>query len=108
MTLSLPESISTYFNLCNSSDIDQVASCFMLNAIVVDEGQTYRGHDAIQSWQLEAQKKFEYTVEPVSMAQDGNRLTVTANVVGNFSGSPVKLDHVFELADDKIKSLEIN
>lgn len=107
MTLSLPDSISTYFEISNGSDIAQIARCFALDAFVVDEGRTYQGHDAIQSWQREAQKKFEYTVEPVGVSRDGDRLKVTANVVGNFPGSPARLDHVFGLAGDKIKSLEI-
>ena len=79
----------------------------MQDAVVVDERQTYRGHDAIQSWRREAREKFEYTVEPVNVSRQGDRITVMANVVGNFPGSPVQLDHVFELAGDKIQSLEI-
>lgn len=107
MPLSLPDPISAYFELSNGSDITEVARCFTLDAVVLDEGQTHQGHDAIQSWKLEAKKRFEYTVEPVSVSRDGDRLNVTANVVGNFPGSPVQLDHVFGLAGDKIKSLEI-
>lgn len=107
MTLSLPDPISTYFEISNGSDIAQIAHCFTPDAVVVDEGRTYRGHDAIQSWQREARKKFEYTVEPVSVSQDGDRLKVTTNVVGNFAGSPAQLDHVFARAEDKIRSLEI-
>ncbi len=39
--------------------------------------------------------------------RDGTQWTVRANVPGNFPGSPVRLDHVFELAGDAIRSLEI-
>jgi len=46
-------------------------------------------------------------VEPVAVAQEGNQLSVTANVVGNFPGSPARLDHVFELDGDCIGSLKI-
>jgi hypothetical protein len=107
MNLSLPNSISTYFEVSNGSDVVHLTRCFTHDAVVSDESRTYRGHDAIQSWKREARKKFEYTVEPVSLSRDGDRLTITANVVGNFPGSPVQLDHVFDLAGDKIKSLEI-
>jgi len=107
MALSLPASVSTYFAISNGSDIAQIAGCFTPDAVVADEGRTHQGHAALQSWLREARKKFEYTVEPVSASRDGDRLTVRANVVGNFPGSPVQLDHVFELAGEKIRSLEI-
>lgn len=107
MTLSLPDPVSAYFKISNGADIAHITRLFTQDAVVVDEGQTYQGHDAIQSWQREAQKKFEYTVEPVSVSRDGDRLKVTTNVVGNFPGSPVQLDHVFGLAGEKIQSLEI-
>ncbi|WP_081760349.1 nuclear transport factor 2 family protein [Bordetella petrii] len=107
MALSLPDPISAYFELSNGSDTVRVDYCFTQDAVVVDERRTHRGHEAIQSWKREARKKFEYTVEPVNVSREGDRITVLANVVGNFPGSPVQLDHVFELADDKIKSLEI-
>jgi len=107
MALSLPDPVSTYFEISNGSGIDRIARCFAQDAVVVDEGRTYRGHDAIQAWQREAQKTFQYTVEPLRASRDGDRLTVTASVVGNFPGSPVQLDHVFGLAGDEIRSLEI-
>lgn len=107
MPLSLPASVSVYFEISNGSDISQISHCFISNAVVVDEGKTHRGHVAIHAWQQEAQKKFKYTVEPVSASREGNRLKVAANVVGNFPGSPAQLDHLFDLDGDKIKSLEI-
>jgi hypothetical protein len=32
---------------------------------------------------------------------------VTAKVAGNFPNSPVKLNHIFRIEDDRISSLEI-
>lgn len=107
MTLSLPDPISSYFELSNGSDTVRIDRCFTQNAFVVDERHTHRGLAAIQSWMREARKKFEYTVEPINVSRDDDRVTVATNVVGNFPGSPVQLDHVFELTGDKIRSLEI-
>lgn len=107
MPLSLPDPLLVYFQTSNGSDAAQLAHCFTLDAIVVDAGQTYKGQEAIQSWKREARKKFAYTVEPVSVTREADRLTVTAEVVGNFPGSPVQLDHVFVMAGDRIRSLEI-
>jgi len=107
MSLSLPDPVSAYFKITNGEDITHIVRVFSQDAVVVDEGRTHQGHRAIESWLRDARKKYEYTVEPVSASQEGGRLTVTANVVGNFPGSPVQLDHVFSLEGDKIKSLEI-
>lgn len=107
MPLSLPDPVSAYFKISNGADITHIARVFTQDAVVVDEGQTYQGHDAIQSWQGGTRKKFEYTVAPVSASRDGGQLKVKATVAGNFPGSPVQLDHVFSLAGDKITSLEI-
>jgi hypothetical protein len=43
----------------------------------------------------------------VRLFGDG-KTVVTAKVSGNFPGSPLNLDHVFELHGDKIASLEIH
>ncbi|RQR64664.1 nuclear transport factor 2 family protein [Burkholderia sp. Bp9002] len=108
MILSLPDSIRTYFDFSNGSDTAHAAQCFTPDAVVVDEGQTYRGHDAIESWNRESRKKYAFTVEPVAASGSGERLTISARVVGNFPGSPVQLDHVFDLAGDRISALEIH
>lgn len=107
MTLSLPDPIFIYFEISNGLDVARLDHCFMQDAVVVDERHTYRGLAAIQSWKREARKKFEYTVEPIKVSRNGDRITVVAHVVGNFPGSPVQLDHVFALAGDKIRLLEI-
>lgn len=107
MSLSLPHAISTYFAISNGADIAHVKHCFTADAIVTDEGKTHQGHAAIEAWQRAAQAAFEYSVEPVQMLIDGERLTVTSNVAGNFPGSPVVLKQTFVLADDKINTLEI-
>lgn len=104
---SLPTVIDTYFAASNRSDIAGLVHCFAPNATVHDEGRTHRGHEAIAAWQTEAQKKFEYSIEPLDTLHEGNHVTVTTNVVGNFPGSPVQLEHIFVLADDKIESLVI-
>jgi len=107
MSLSLPSPVSAYFEISNGPDIARIVRCFTQDAVVVDEGRTHVGHDAIQSWQREVREKFEYTIQPLSVVQDGDRLRVATNVVGNFPGSPVQLDHVFDLAGERIRSLEI-
>lgn len=108
MTLSLPDPISTYFEISNGKELGRITQIFAHDAEVSDEGRTHRGHDAIESWQAEAQRKFTYTVEPVSVSRDDSRLVITATVAGDFPGSPVQLEHVFSLDGNLIQSLKIS
>ena len=107
MSLSLPHAIADYFSISNGADITNVKHCFTADAVVMDEGKTYKGHAAIEAWQRAAQAAFDYSVGPVQFITEGNRVTVTSNVVGNFPGSPVTLKHAFGLVGDKINTLEI-
>lgn len=108
MSFSLPNAITTYFNISNGADDSQLTDCFTADARVFDEGETHRGRTAIQSWLRATRAKIEYRVEPVSVSHQGNTMVVTATVTGNFPGSPVQLDHTFQLADGQIQSLEIH
>ena len=108
MSLSLPDAITTYFSISNGADDALLADCFTPDACVADEGETHRGRTAIQAWLRATRAKIEYSVEPVSVSQQGDTLVVTATVTGNFPGSPVQLDHAFQLDDAQIQSLEIH
>lgn len=107
MTSSLPDSVTRYFEISNGADIAGLPECFTSEALVFDEGQTHHGQDAIGSWIQEARSKATYSVEPTGASWDGEQGTVTADVVGNFPGSPVSLEHAFTLAHGKIQSLRI-
>lgn len=107
MSLSLPNAISTYFAISNAADTASIKHCFTTDASVIDEGKSHQGHAAIEAWQRAAQAVFEYSVEPLKVLYESDRVRVTANVVGNFPGSPLTLTHAFDLADDKIYALEI-
>ena len=107
MSVSLPAAIAAYFEAAHRTDTALLTQCFAPDAVVQDEGRMHRGHDAIAAWKMAARQKFDYTVEPIGVSADGDRVIVAANVVGNFPGSPVQLDHVFRLASDQIASLEI-
>ncbi len=107
MNLQLPEAVNTYFAISNGDDPSRLATCFHADATVIDEKRTHQGIEAIVAWQRQARQAFSYRVEPVDASQRGERLSVTARVVGDFPGSPVLLKHLFALTDDQIRSLEI-
>jgi hypothetical protein len=106
MTIQLPRPISAYFQ-ADRSDRASVSECFTDDAKVTDEGTTYSGRDAIRDWKAKSSKKYTYTVAPFAIEETGGKVVVTANVVGNFPGSPVDLRYFFVLNGEKIASLEV-
>ncbi len=102
----LPKPIAVYL-AADGDDSETFSQCFAEDAVVRDEGQTYRGLVAIKQWKAEAKKKYQYTIEPLASARKGDKTIVTSRLTGNFPGSPIEVRFVFRLEGDKIASLEI-
>lgn len=107
MAIELPGTISRYFAADRARAADAVSACFADSAVVRDEGNSYIGRDAIAQWKAASATKYNYTVEPVAIATDGDRIVVTGHLVGDFPGSPVDLRYRFRLEGEKIAELEI-
>ena len=107
MAIKLPNPIGNYFAADKKADAKAISECFTPDAIVVDEGNTYMGRDAIRQWMANASTQYTYTVEPYALAEDNGRTVVTSHLVGNFPGSPVDLRYFFVLQGDRIANLEI-
>jgi SnoaL-like domain len=106
MTLDLPTPVADYFS-ADTSDSEAVAQCFTENAVVKDEGHTYKGRAAIRQWMAAASAKYQYTSEPFECERRDGQVIVTSRLTGNFPGSPVNLRFFFKLEGDRIESLEI-
>jgi hypothetical protein len=107
MAVHLPSPINIYFASENVRDAEALDNCFAADAIVRDEGKTIKGLAAIKAWRIETGKKYSHTVEPLAISEREGKVIVTGKVSGNFPGSPVNLDHAFEIEGDRIVSLEI-
>jgi len=105
--VNLPKPVAAYFAAEKAADAEALARCFSENGIVRDEGQELRGASAIRRWNGETREKYHHTVEPISAIERDGCTVVIATVSGSFPGSPVNLEHVFRVEDDKIASLEI-
>jgi hypothetical protein len=46
-------------------------------------------------------------MEPLALTRKSGKTIVTNRLTGDFPGSPIELRFIFELAGDKIASLEI-
>jgi hypothetical protein len=106
MAITLPEPISGYF-AADRRNAEAVAACFTADAIVKDEGRSYRGVAAIKGWKEETSARFHYTLEPLSLEQKDGVSIVTCHLIGDFPGGVADLRFCFRLERAKISSLEI-
>src|SRR5712664_687118 len=96
MTLDAPEPIAAYLAAEEAKDADALSRCFTEDGTVHDEGRDYRGRDAIRRWKQAADEKYRYVLQMVNAQTHGNDVTVRARLTGEFPGSPVELDHIFQ------------
>jgi hypothetical protein len=106
MTPSLPAPVAAYF-AADKTDGEAVSLCFTETGTVRDEGHTYEGRAAIRRWRADVASKFTYTMTPLTVTRDGDRVVITARLAGNFPGSPVDLTYDFTLEGARIAQLQI-
>lgn len=89
-----------------SGDSRTFADCFADEAVVYSEGQEFRGKDAIRQWfENSAKYKKQYLVMGFSAKRQESILS--AQVSGDFTGSPVLMDYFFTTQAGQITSLRV-
>src|SRR5687767_6294357 len=104
--IALPKPIAAYFT-ADTVDATAVALCFTENAVVIDEGKSHVGRDAIHGWKEGKATKYSYISEPFAIRDEGGKTIVTSHVSGNFPGNKIDLRYIFKLDGVKIAQLEI-
>jgi hypothetical protein len=107
MSIKLPTPLESYFASENAHDTSAIEGCFVANATLRDEGRNIKGIAEIKAWRVETSEKYHHSVEPLAVSTRDGKVVVTGRVSGNFTGSPITLDHIFEIEGGKIVSLEI-
>lgn len=107
MTIQLPSLLAEFVQAKNAYDSNAFVACFAEQAIVHDEGQEMRGTAAIKNWIEASNKKYQDTLTVTGLVERGSETVLTAQVSGNFEGSPVSLDFHFTINDGKITLLNI-
>jgi hypothetical protein len=106
MNTELPSVIAAFFQAHNSGQTDDFNDLFTEDAIVRDEAHEYHG-DAIKEWIDGAVAKYTPQADVTDLAGSGEQTIATAQVSGNFPGSPTQLRYHFTLKNDKIAALTI-
>lgn len=73
MNIQLAESISNYFDISNGNDTARVTSCFTPDATVYDEGGTYQGLAAIESWLQETRQNINSALNHSVLSQKSSK-----------------------------------
>ncbi len=111
-TGSLPPVISGYLAASDRADTEAVVRCLAEDAVVVDEGQEWRGTAAIRRWRDTVAKAYDYTVQVTGAKALGEvdgaeRHDVYLHLEGNFPGGEVDLTDRFAVRGGRIARLEI-
>ena len=103
-----PEIISVYHAAADAQDGEAMAACFTPDGYVVDEGNTYRGHDEIVAWRKVTASKWTYTstVTGRESSSDRERL-VFVHLEGDFPCGTADVTYRFTIDGDKIAALTI-
>jgi hypothetical protein len=96
--VDVPEIIERYFRVAVDPDRERYFAIFADDAIVEDEGQEHHGIEAIRAWRASV-PNVVYTLTDLRPI-DGTTVA-TAEISGDFPGSPVTLRFWFEDYDDE-------
>lgn len=108
MLTRLPDVVARYFEADARRDMEAVAAAFAEDAVVTDEGHTWRGITEIRAWLEGPASKYEYTTELLGAQAEGeDAVAVTGRIDGNLPGGTAQLTWRFTLAGDRIRHLRI-
>ena len=105
----LPEAVRAYLRTNRpGAKSDAAIGSFTEDAIVVDEGHTYRGHEQIADWMRRAATEYTYTIELIGARRiDADHWVAVHHLEGNFPGGVVDLQFKISMSGGLINRLVI-
>ncbi|WP_099037265.1 nuclear transport factor 2 family protein [Mycobacterium neglectum] len=104
----LPATITTYLTAHQERDVATAVAAFADDAVVTDEGNTYRGRDGIRDWLQNAASGFTFTTEFVGATRlDAVHVDVVQHLEGDFPGGVADLYFRFTMDGALISRLVI-
>ena len=104
-TLELTPLLTRFVDSMNTQDTATFVPCFAPDAVVEDEGHTYRGTAEIKAWIENAFAKYRPILDVTAATINDGSAVITGTVSGSFDGSPIVLNYHFTLAGDRISAL---
>jgi ketosteroid isomerase-like protein len=104
----LPATIRAFLAAHTAGEPDAAVRTFTPDAVVVDQGETFRGTAQVLDFLRHAGSEFTYTTELVSARrEDESRWGVVNHLEGDFPGHVADLTYRFTLTGDLIRELII-
>ncbi len=104
----LPQAIAAYQAAHDRGDISAALEQFTHDATVVDDGHSYDGIAAVESFLRTAASEYTFTRTLVSAEEIAHdHWSVTNHLEGDFPGGQVDLNYEFRLDDGLIRQLTI-
>ena len=104
----LPVAVRFYLTAHAARDTDAALRAFAPDAVIVDQGQTFRGVYEIGVFLGVAGSEFTYTTELIGAQHVDDTHWITTNrLEGDFPGGVAELDYRFTVEDDLITELVI-
>ena len=108
MAVPLPDVIQRYQDAHDAHDVEGALATFTAEAVVHDDGSSWRTTNEIRQWLVKTNTEFTYTRTLIGAEQVSDGLWEVRNrLEGNFPGNVVDLRYRFELDEDHIASLAI-
>jgi hypothetical protein len=104
-TIELTPLLDRFVTSMNERDSITFTKCFTPDAIVEDEGRTYRGTAEIRAWIEHAFRKYQPVLEVAAVRHTGGGAVITGSVSGTFDGSPIVLHYHIRCAGGLISGL---
>ncbi|WP_129716210.1 nuclear transport factor 2 family protein [Pedobacter sp. SYP-B3415] len=105
--MNVPNVVASLIEAQNNHDSEKYADCFAYTAIVHDEGKIHTGKAAIRQWIEQSNQQYQSVMKPLSYEETDQQSVLTAEVSGNFPGSPAVLKFHLTTREDLIQSLKI-
>ncbi|BBY19344.1 hypothetical protein MLIT_49360 [Mycolicibacterium litorale] len=106
--VDLPEAVRTYLIAHRVRDVATAITVFTDDAVVTDEGHTYRGRDEIAAWLGNAGSEYTYTTEFTWATMiDADHADVVQRLEGDFPGAVADLHFRFTLDGALVRRLVI-
>ena len=107
MSTKLPEPVAAFVRATNDHDTNAVLATFATDAVVTDEGHTYRGTDEIREWNDRSVNQYNFTMAVTDVVERDGETIVNAQVTGTFDGSPAQFHFHFTIEGNKMAALSI-
>ncbi|WP_432565180.1 nuclear transport factor 2 family protein [Kineococcus sp. SYSU DK003] len=105
---ALPSTVDDFLAASTVHDADTASGFLAEDVVVVDQGETFRGHEEVYAFVRDAGAEFEYTTEKIGTRRvDDEHWVVTLRLEGTFPGGVAELDYRFTLRESLITELVI-